>query len=128
MASKLETNGIPSTINADLLNERSHSTINALKLTNILDGSPERTQRRRYLERLIANDPTGVFSNEENIFLHRKDRHVRALAKHVRLVELCRSIGLGSEVGGEVVLSEDWFTVVAALGDDLPTALRELLF
>jgi len=128
MASQIKISDIPSTINADLLNERSRSTIDPNRITHVLDGSSERTERRRYLEQLIARDPTGIFSNDENIFLHRKDRHVRALAKHVRLIELCRSIGLGSEVGGEVTRSEDWFSITAGVADDLPTALHWVMF
>jgi len=128
MAAQLETGGIPSTTNTDLVKERSRSTIDIIRITNLLDGSPEETQRRRYLGQLIARDPTGVFSNDENPFLHRKDRHIRALAKHVRLIELCRSIGIGNDVGGEVTLSKDWFTLVNALGDDLPTALHWVMF
>jgi len=128
MASQIETNGIPSTINADLLNERSRSTIQPITITQVLDGSPKKTQRRRYLEQLIARDPTGIFSNDNNLFLDRKTRHVRALAKHVRLIELCRSIGVGNDTGGEVTLDEDWFPLVAAVADDLPTALHWVMF
>jgi len=128
MASQIDTNGIPSTINVDLLNERSGSTIKPIRITQILDGSPEKTQRRRYLEQLIARDPTGIFSNDDNLFLDRKTRHVRALAKHVRLIELCRVIGIGNDTGGEVTLDKDWFSLVAAVADDLPTALHWVMF
>jgi acyl-CoA oxidase len=99
-----------------------------LKITNLLDGSPAATKRRRQLEALIRNDPTNIFSNQENAYLHRTDRHVRGLAKHVRLIELCRSIGMGSETNGEVVLDKDWTTMVEAVADDLPTYLHWVMF
>jgi len=121
-----------SNINQDLIYERSRVTFSVLKLTHLLDGGPEKTARRRYLESLIERDPTGVFSNEDNRYLHRSDRHVRALAKHVRLVEICRSIGVGSEPGaaypGEIVLSPDFYTLVASVADELPTALHWIMF
>ena len=48
------------------------------------------------MEGWIIRDPTGIFSNEDNNYLHRTERHARSLAKFVRLVELCRSAGIGS--------------------------------
>lgn len=121
-----------SSINKDLAYERSQATFNVNKMTHLLDGGPEKTARRRYLESLIERDPTGVFNNEDNRYLHRSERHVRALAKHVRLIEICRSIGIGSEPGaaypGEIVLSPDFYTLVASVADELPTALHWIMF
>lgn len=120
------------TVNPDLARERERSASNfdAEVLTNLLDGGRERTTRRRALERLISNDPTGIFSNAENRYLHRTERHTRALAKHVRLVELCRKVGIGDEEGcdGDVIRSDDWPTVTAAVSDVLPTTLHWVMF
>mmetsp|Transcript_184 Transcript_184/g.249 ORF Transcript_184/g.249 Transcript_184/m.249 type:complete len:84 (-) Transcript_184:3-254(-) len=77
-------------MNPDLENERAKATFSVERLTNMLDGGADRTKRRRQIEEIIARDPTGIFSNEENIYLHRTDRHKRALAKHVRMVEISR--------------------------------------
>jgi acyl-CoA oxidase len=128
MARNLPTGGNPLTTNVDLAYERTRATFDPLIITNLLDGSPAATKRRRQLEALIRNDPTKIFCNEGNAYLHRTDRHVRALAKHVRLIELCRSIGIGSKTDGEVVLDEDWFTLLAAVADDLPTSLHWIMF
>jgi len=97
-------------------------------LTNLLDGGEAKTARRRQIEAIILHEPTGVFSNDENSYLHRTDRHVRALAKHVRMVEICRKIGIGNDTGGEIVLDKDFPTVIAALADDLPTSLHWVMF
>jgi acyl-CoA oxidase len=78
---------------------------------------------------VIERDPTGIFSNESNSYLRRTDRHVRALAKHVRLIELCRKLGrIVKECTGEVYLSQDFHFLLAALDDDLPTSLHWVMF
>ena len=115
-------------MNDDLRKERATATFQAERLTNLLDGGKHRTERRRHLEAIIARDPTGIFSNDDNIFLHRTERHVRSLAKHVRLVELCRKLGIGNECDGHVIQSEDFPVLLAALADDVPTALHWVMF
>jgi acyl-CoA oxidase len=130
-------------MNADLQRERSQATIDTLALTHMLDGGPQQTHRRRQIEGLVARDPTGVFARpEDNIYLHRTDRHVRSLAKHVRLIELARMLRLGEEpttnnkqlpvminsLYGDVLSSPDWPTLVAAVSDDLPTSLHWIMF
>lgn len=115
-------------VNADLQRERGKATFSGGRLTNLLDGGAARTERRRQLQAVIARDPTGIFSNEGNPYLHRTERHVRALAKHVRLVELCRKLGIGDECGGQMVMSEDFATISQAAADDLPTTLHWVMF
>jgi len=115
-------------MNKDLRKERATATFDVERLTNLLDGGKERTERRRHLEAVIARDPTGIFDNDNNAYLHRTDRHVRCLAKHVRLIELCRKLGIGSECDGHVINSKDFPLMLAALGDDLPTALHWVMF
>jgi acyl-CoA oxidase len=132
------------TMNADLRRERAQATFRVEQLTHLLDGGSHQTQRRRQLEALIARDPTGIFANNaDNAYLHRTERHVRSLAKHVRLVELCRQLGIGTRrppathnndasssrfMEGDLVSSEEWPTFVAAVADDLPTALHWIMF
>jgi hypothetical protein len=87
-------------MNPDLQRERQNATFQVEKITYMLDGGKERTERRRSLERIIERDPTGVFSNDDNHYLHRTERHVRSVAKGVRLIELCRKLGIGDECGG----------------------------
>lgn len=115
-------------MNVDLQKERARATFSPERVTNLLDGSVAQTQRRRQLESLIINDPTGIFDNTNNAYLHRRDRHVRALAKHVRLVELCRKVGIGEECNGDVIRSTDWPVLCAAVADDLPTSLQWIMF
>lgn len=117
-------------MNADLKAERARATFDTELVTALLDGGKDKTARRRQLEALIERDPTGIFSNEDNAYLHRKDRHVRALSKHVRLVELCRAHGIGSEPGadGDITMSPDFPTLLAAVADDVPTALHWVMF
>jgi acyl-CoA oxidase len=115
-------------MNPDLKREREGATFNVEKFTNMIDGGKAATDRRRYLSEVIARDPTGIFSNDDNHYLHRTERHIRATAKHVRLVEICRKLGIGNECGGEITESEDWLPIVEAVADDLPTALHWIMF
>jgi acyl-CoA oxidase len=115
-------------MNSDLKQERDKATFNVERLTHLIDGGKDNTERRRYLEQVIERDPSGVFSNEDNHYLHRTDRHIRAIAKHVRLIELCRKLGIGDDCGGEIIASPDFPMLLEALGDDLPTALHWVMF
>lgn len=115
-------------MNKDLKKERATATFDVERVTNLLDGGKDRTERRRHLEAIIMRDPTGIFDTCNNAYLHRTDRHVRSLAKHVRMIELCRKLGIGSECDGHVIQSEDFPLILAALADDLPTALHWVMF
>jgi len=116
------------TVNSDLRREREGASFDAELVTRALDGCGDRTERRRRFQDAIERDPTGVFGNDDNAYLHRTRRHVRSLAKHVRLVELARRLGLGRSTGGELVLDPDWPLLVSCLGDDLPTSLHWIMF
>ena len=132
----------PTTKNADLAAERAGTPFNAIAITNFLDGSASSTTKRRQLESWIIRDPSGVFSNEENNYLHRTERHTRALAKFVRLVELCRAAGIGSgtnynpdpnsavkHLEGEIIATPEFATLVSTISDDpFPTSLHFIMF
>lgn len=115
-------------VNPDLQRERDRATFDVSKLTHLLDGGASRTERRRFVEAVFERDPTGIFDNSENNYLHRTDRHIRAMAKHLRMVEICRKLGIGDECGGMIVQSEDFPLVLDAIADDLPTALHWVMF
>ena len=131
----------PTTINPDLASERAQCPFTPLSITNFLDGSPSATHRRRQLESWIIRDPTGIFSNEDNNYLHRTDRHTRALAKFTRLIEICRAAGLGSDnntkdpnaaiqhLEGEIIATPEFQTLVYTISDDpFPTSLHWVMF
>ena len=113
-------------MNQDLKKERDKATFSVEKVTNFLDGGSHRTDRRRQLEAIIENDP--AFSNSENNHIARKDRHVQALAKGLRLVELCRKLDIGSETDGMLFDSPDWSVLINAIADDLPIGLHWIMF
>ena len=129
MASTVEIPKPKHDINPILTNERLKASFDPNKITHLLDNSsPAATKRRHRLEQLIENDPSNVFNNEHNHYLHRTDRHINALAKLVRLVEICRSIGIGESTNGEIILDEDFPTILASVADDLPAALHWVMF
>lgn len=115
-------------MNEDLRRERSKATFNVEKMTHLLLGGEDRARRQRELQEIIARDPTGIFSNEDNCYLHRTDRHVRAVAKAVRMVELCRKLGIGDSYNGQMVHDPDFSLLLKAIGDDLPLALHYVMF
>ncbi|CAB9522489.1 Peroxisomal acyl-coenzyme A oxidase 1 [Seminavis robusta] len=112
-------------MNEDLARERSKATFSVERITNLLDGCPHRRQRRRQLEAIIERDP--VFSNDDNIYLSRKERHVRAIAKGVRLVEVCGKLGIGTQEE-RIFDSPDWLTLLNAIADDLPLGIHWVMF
>ena len=145
----------PNTVNPDLARERSQAPFNPLSITHFLDGGPSLTERRRRLESWIRRDTTGIFSNDNNSYMHRTERHTRALAKFVRLVELCRAAGIGANnnnnkssydidnedaphsstssavkhIEGEIIHCPEFLTLVSAISDDpLPTSLHWVMF
>jgi len=144
-----EPSGLPpATVNPDLARERSSLPFDTLAITNFLDGGSDATARRRKLEGWIIRDPTGIFSNENNDYLHRTERHARSMAKFVRLVELCRSAGIGAPsadadadadgartddagggIGGDIIAAPEFQTLVSAISDDpLPASLHWVMF
>jgi acyl-CoA oxidase len=115
-------------MNPDLQRERSRASFSVERLTHMLDGGPRHTERRRQLQAMIERDPSGVFDNDSNNYLHRTDRHVRALAKFVRLIELCRKIGVGDKYGGDILQDPDFGTLLASVADDFPVSLHWVMF
>jgi len=115
-------------MNPDLVRERAKASFDVERLTHLLDGGASHTTKRRQLEAVIERDPSGVFAVDNNPYLHRTDRYVRSLAKHVRLVELCRKLKIGDECDGQIVQSADFPVILAAVADDLPTALHWVMF
>ena len=108
------------TMNPDLKRERAKATFNVEKITHVLDGGREKTERRRYFESVIEKDPTGIFSNANNNYLHRTDRHKNGIAKGVRLIEICRKLGIGDECEGRITESKDFQVIADAVADDIP--------
>jgi acyl-CoA oxidase len=151
------------TMHPDLEMERAQATFDVERITNFLDGAKggiggnthsgtangnwgRQTARRRQIERLIRTDPSGVFDNTLNAYLPRQERHVRALAKAVRMMEVGRQIGAMPTAHGDTdghghgddededdtdtstTANADFGTLVAAVADDLPLALHWIMF
>jgi len=114
----------------DLQHERMKASFDPDRLTYFLDGGKDRTERRRQIEQIVATDPTGIFDNSQNNYLDRKERHVRALAKAVRMVEIGRMIqALPTDDSKENILaSQDFGTLIASVADDMPLALHWVMF
>lgn len=122
------TKQITITSNSDLERERNRCTFNASTLTHMLDGGAMSTLRRRELESMIENDPSGIFDNSQNANMSRPERHTRALAKTVRMIELARSIGMGNDHDGHIIADDFFGVLLASVADDLPAALHWVMF
>lgn len=116
-------------MNDNLQKERENCTFDIQRITYMLDGGMDRTKRRKELESIIERDPTGVFHNDNNNYLHRTDRYVRALAKQVRLLELCRQLDIGgNKYDGHILKDPDYYILLNSIADDLPTSLHWVMF
>ncbi|XP_077379444.1 peroxisomal acyl-coenzyme A oxidase 1 isoform X2 [Festucalex cinctus] len=79
-------------MNPDILNERRKTTFDVEKLTNILNGGPEKTNRRREIESMVLNDPD--FKNEDPNFLSRSERYDQAVKKSAQMILKLREYGI----------------------------------
>ncbi|XP_026989328.1 peroxisomal acyl-coenzyme A oxidase 1 isoform X1 [Tachysurus fulvidraco] len=79
-------------MNPDLRRERENATFESEILTNILDGSVEKSRRRREIETLVINDPD--FQQEDPNFLSRSERYDAALKKSVQMFSKIRDFGI----------------------------------
>uniref|UniRef100_H3C704 Acyl-CoA oxidase 1, palmitoyl n=1 Tax=Tetraodon nigroviridis TaxID=99883 RepID=H3C704_TETNG len=79
-------------MNPDIQKERQNATFNVEKLTNILDGSPEKTKRRREIESMVLNDPD--FQEQDPNFLSRSQRYDQAVRKSAQMILKLREFGI----------------------------------
>ncbi|XP_028912909.1 peroxisomal acyl-coenzyme A oxidase 1 isoform X1 [Ornithorhynchus anatinus] len=80
-------------MNPDLRKERAAASFDPDLLTYLLDGAPDRTRRRREIEKLILNDPD--FQHEDMNFLDRTNRYELAVKKSADMVKKMRDFGIG---------------------------------
>ncbi|XP_022620706.1 peroxisomal acyl-coenzyme A oxidase 1 isoform X2 [Seriola dumerili] len=79
-------------MNPDIMKERQNATFDVEKLTNILDGSPEKTKRRREIESMVLSDPD--FKEEDPNFLSRSERYDQAVRKSAQMILKLREYGI----------------------------------
>lgn len=60
--------------------------------------------------------------------MHRTDRHRNGIAKGVRLIEICRKLGIGDECEGRITESQDFQVILEAVADDIPLSLHWIMF
>ncbi|KAL7825880.1 hypothetical protein SRHO_G00336180, partial [Serrasalmus rhombeus] len=82
----------PSAMNPDICRERENATFNTETLTNILDGSAEKTRRRREIESLVINDPD--FQHDDPNFMSRSERYDAAVKKSSQMIMKLRDYGI----------------------------------
>ncbi|KAJ8399688.1 hypothetical protein AAFF_G00407930 [Aldrovandia affinis] len=79
-------------MNPDIRTERENASFNTEVLTNLLDGGPEKTRRRREIETLVINDPD--FQQEDRNFLSRSERYDAAVRKSAQMILKLREYGI----------------------------------
>uniref|UniRef100_H9H7D6 Acyl-coenzyme A oxidase n=1 Tax=Monodelphis domestica TaxID=13616 RepID=H9H7D6_MONDO len=82
-------------VNPSLAAERQNKSFNVERLTNLLDGGEELTQRRRQVESMIYSDP--VFSQRNNYFMSQNQRYEAAVRKSVHCKKLMKQMGWREE-------------------------------
>ncbi|XP_074054959.1 peroxisomal acyl-coenzyme A oxidase 2 [Macrotis lagotis] len=78
-------------VNPDLDIERQKKSFNVERLTNILDGGVEFTQKRRQIESIIYNDP--MFNQKNNYFMSQNQRYEAAIQKSIHFRKLMKQRG-----------------------------------
>ncbi|XP_068932437.1 peroxisomal acyl-coenzyme A oxidase 1 isoform X2 [Petaurus breviceps papuanus] len=107
-------------MNPDLHRERDSASFDAEKLTYILDGSPERTRRRREIENMILNDPD--FKHEDLNFLTRSEQYDMAVKKSAMMVKKMRDFGIADP---EEIM---WFKKLSLISFVEPVGLNYSMF
>uniref|UniRef100_A0A3B4ENI7 Acyl-coenzyme A oxidase n=1 Tax=Pygocentrus nattereri TaxID=42514 RepID=A0A3B4ENI7_PYGNA len=79
-------------MNPDICRERENATFNTETLTNMLDGSAEKTRRRREIESLVINDPD--FQHDDPNFMSRSERYDAAVKKSSQMIMKLRDYGI----------------------------------
>ncbi|KAM4585468.1 peroxisomal acyl-coenzyme A oxidase 1 isoform 2-T2 [Odontesthes bonariensis] len=79
-------------MNPDITRERENATFDVGTMTNILDGGPEKTKRRREIESLVFKDPD--FDEEDPNFLSRSERYDQAVRKSAQMILKLREFGI----------------------------------
>ncbi|XP_068940340.1 peroxisomal acyl-coenzyme A oxidase 2 [Petaurus breviceps papuanus] len=78
-------------VNPDLDTERQNKSFNVERLTNILDGGAEFTQKRKQIEGIIYRDP--VFNIKNNYFMSHNQRYEAAIQKTIHSKKLMKQRG-----------------------------------
>ncbi|NP_001084533.1 acyl-CoA oxidase 2, branched chain L homeolog [Xenopus laevis] len=122
------TSSADTDVNPDLASERAFPSFCVETLTNLLDGSVDKTRLRRYVVSTILKDP--VFSREGHYFKTRQERYEGAVRNILHLKQKIKELGWledGPEgefiyraMGGEVALNIHGVFVksISALGTD----------
>ncbi|XP_037545806.1 peroxisomal acyl-coenzyme A oxidase 1 [Nematolebias whitei] len=79
-------------MNPDIRRERENASFDAEKLTYILDGSLEKTKRRREIEALVFSDPD--FEEDDPNFLSRSERYDQSVRKSAQMILKLREYGI----------------------------------
>uniref|UniRef100_A0A665XA88 Acyl-coenzyme A oxidase n=1 Tax=Echeneis naucrates TaxID=173247 RepID=A0A665XA88_ECHNA len=108
-------------MNPDIVRERQNATFDVEKLTNILDGGPEKTKRRREIETLVLHDPD--FKEEDPNFLSRSERYDQAVRKSAQMILKLREYGIADP--DEIYCYKRPEPLDLHLGMFLPTLLNQ---
>ncbi|XP_017948522.1 peroxisomal acyl-coenzyme A oxidase 2 isoform X1 [Xenopus tropicalis] len=115
-------------VNPDLASERAAPSFCVESLTNLLDGSVEKTRVRRYVVSTILKDP--VFSKENHYFKTRQERYEGAIRNSFHLKQKIKELGWREDgpegeviyraMGGELALNIHGVFIksILALGTD----------
>ncbi|KAL4226800.1 Peroxisomal acyl-coenzyme A oxidase 1 [Mactra antiquata] len=84
-------------VNPDIQKERNTCTFNTEELTNLLDGGPEKTKRRKELEQLFFNQHGDLFSFKRRPFMTKSELYEHSVAKSVKVFQLRKEYGWSEE-------------------------------
>eukprot|EP01121_Diplochlamys_sp_Union-15-3_P017458 TRINITY_DN6146_c0_g1_i1.p1 TRINITY_DN6146_c0_g1~~TRINITY_DN6146_c0_g1_i1.p1 ORF type:complete len:676 (+),score=120.30 TRINITY_DN6146_c0_g1_i1:43-2028(+) len=101
-----------------LTRERQGSSFSVEALTHYLDGSEQKTKRKKQIREIVESDP--IFKRDDVYFISRLENYKRVLQKHTHSIKLIKDLNLTPEE------QMYWFDVVGHLGS--PLSLHTSMF
>ncbi|PKY17080.1 peroxisomal acyl-coenzyme A oxidase 1 [Rhizophagus irregularis] len=108
-----------SSVNPDLLKERSGVSFPNEELTLFIFGGPEETKKKRWLISLLDVNKNPVLKNEDKHFIPRDKYYIRSLEKMKKLFQIKKQ----HDIDGE-----DWNFLLLSTGEPMLPILHDVLF
>ncbi|XP_041481876.1 peroxisomal acyl-coenzyme A oxidase 1-like isoform X1 [Lytechinus variegatus] len=108
-------------INPDIAEERRNAKFDPVELTYVIDGGKEKTERRRYLESEVLNDPS--FDDPMDIsFMTDEQRHTNSVRKAIQVVRRTQELEISNPM--ELI----WFRASVHRNEEISLGLHASMF
>ncbi|XP_001628716.2 peroxisomal acyl-coenzyme A oxidase 1 [Nematostella vectensis] len=105
-------------MNPDIARERSQASFSVQELINLLDGGKQNTERRRYVESLLSQEP--LFQKEQDFFLSREEAFDLVGQRALRVFQIVKE--------NKITSREDNRHLSRGIDLALPSELHRVMF